>query len=510
MTYPEKLGSILVQLTNFAGINSFGEAVYVPYDVTSYVRNGSLQIKNILTRQVDTCSFELLSSIYTPSAWDEVTISIGATRLFAGYVQAVKVEPLGIGSSQLVYQVDCADYTALLTKTVVKAEYENMTDAAMLAGLFAIYLSEVDATTYVHAVKTHDRRRFNRKSLREILDELSESAGADWYIDYSKKVHYFLTEESFAPFNLVDVGSANYSTTYPHQKLVLDTNGTGVVNRVEVVGGNYRSEDQTIYLAGTGQDARVILPFKAHAPTGQTSIQVWRNDGTLLSPSWTSLTVKVGYIESLGATTEVLHYFSEKVLEQQNAWPALSNAVKVTAKFEVPLRARVRDQASYNHYGLWLDGLIVDSNLTTRDTARMAGRGLLAEKALASTALSCTAWQSGLRAGMTIHVTDALQGINADYLIHDVTTKVVDLKYVIYELQLGTFNASLVDIIAALARSSKQEPTWRDDEVLDEILEQIDGITLTESVAAPSTSNGPYNWSPTGTGAFNWGFGAWG
>jgi hypothetical protein len=494
MTYPRKMTVTLTAAGN---------------DISAYVQNGSLQIKNILTRQIDTCSFQLVSPAYIPDDWDEVVVTAGGANLFGGYVQKVTAQLLGDGTSKLSYRVDCSDYTVLLAKTLVKAEYTAATDGGMITDLFWKYLPEI-TISYVRAIKTHDRRRFNRKSLREIIDDLSDSAGADWYVDASKNLHYFLSEETAAPYGLADVGSANYTSTFPMQDLVVDTNGSNVFNRVEVVGSFYRSTDQTIYVAGTGVDTRVIMPFGAHAPTGSSGIQVWRNDGSLGSPSWTQMTVKTGYIDTLGASTEVLHYYSERVLEQQAAWPALANAVKVTAQFDIPLRTRVRDQASYDHYGRWLDTLITDTNLVSQDTAKMAGRGQLAQTALATTALRCTVWEPGLAAGQTISVVESVQGINANYLVREVDTTVIDMGYTQYNLQLGVYDPSLVDIIAALARASKKEPIWRDDEVLDEILEQIETIVFTDTANAIVTSTGPYKWSPTGAGAFNWGYAKWG
>ncbi len=473
-------------------------------DITDYLRVGTLQIESVLTHQVDTCKLRLLSSVpKTPEDWMEIAVQDGATKLFGGFVQVVRKEELGLGYE---YTLECADYACLLDRIIVKAEYEDMTDAAILADLFADYLPEIDASTHVTAIKTHTKIRFNRMTLRECVNALADYADGDWYIDYDENLHFFLGESNSATFDLSD--SPDYSQTYPFSDLELELDGTGVVNRVEVVGGNYLSDDQTIYLEGTGQDNRITMPFKMHEPAAGGGIQVYRNDGTESSPVWTQLTVKVGHIDSLSGADEALHYFQEQVLEQQNAWPNLPNAVKVIGRYEVPLRARIRDTESYAHYGRWFDDTIVDSDITDKNAARLAGKGKLAQSALAATAITCKTRQPGLRSGEVVHLTSSRFGIDADYLIQKVSMKETSKNLAEFAVSLGTYNPDLIDIMARLARQAKPRPLWREDEVLDELLEHAESLSLAESCSVAATS-APYTWGPGGANDFKWGFGVW-
>jgi len=43
------------------------------------------------------------------------------------------------------------------------------------------------------------------------------------------------------------------------------------------------------------------------------------------------MTVLTGYINTLTTSTQVLYYEQEQVLQQQNAWPNLQNAIQVFA-----------------------------------------------------------------------------------------------------------------------------------------------------------------------------------
>lgn len=486
-------------------------------DVSNYVDPKNFSINNALTRQVDTCTLTLEDArAVGPQAWQELVVLDGASRLFGGYVTDIDREEGAAteeASPPSVMGLDCtltaSDYSIRLDKVIVKAEYVNMTDAAILADLFADYLpgEGFDATTYVTAIKTHARKRFNRKTLLECIQDLAGLAKADFYVDYNKALHYFETSTgaTTAPFALSD--SPDLTTSMPFADFVVNLDGAGVVNRVEVLGGNYRSDDTEFQLPGNGADARIILPFKLHAPDGETSIKVWRNDGTDASPTWTALAVKTGYIDTLGSASEVLYYFQEKVLEISTPWPALEKAVKIEAKYEVPLRTRVQDPASIAHYGLILDDVLVDDTITDKTLARLAGLAKLAESAMAKMAITLRCDQPGLRAGQMVSVVNTAQQVSDTYLVQKVSAKIGVNGRAHYGVTLGTYNPNLIDMMLVLARNAKPKAIWRDDEVLDELLQAAESISFAE-VVDDVDSVPPYWFSDNAAKNFDWGFGS--
>lgn len=490
MTYPERL-----DLTVFIG----------GVDVTAYVQPGSMQIVSVLTYQSDTCKLLLEdASGLTIGDWEEIVILDGGTRIFAGYAMVTASSEIGLEEN---LQVQGVSYEALLEKVVIKKQYTSaITDAAILTDLFAMYLSEIDTST-LQPGHSYERVRFNRWTLRKVIDFLSDNACADWYIDANKTLHYFTGEENSAPFELSD--DPDLSDSMPYTNLQLNLDGSGVVNRVEVVGGYYVSQsDETFILAGTGQDERVSLPFKLHAGSG-SAIEVWRNDGTEAAPSWTALTVKVGYIDELSSTSEVLYYFETQVLEQQDNWPNLTNAVMVTGRREIPILTRVRDDESYKHYGRWFDGVIKDTEINDLTTARLRAQGYLAQNALSQPAITLTCYAPGLRSGQTVHITNTRRGITDDYLIQRVSVTVGINGQAQYDVEAGTYNPDLVALLVALKRSTETVLEWRDDETLNEVLIQSEALGLSEGVHNMTATSGPYKWSPTVDGAFNWSFGKW-
>lgn len=467
-------------------------------DVTAYVDPETFGIASVLTHQIDTSEFTLENAgAVAPTDWDEVAIYDGAlsaaTRIFGGSVtDSSESEGEGAGRD---FDVGCGDYGAYLDHVFIKAEYESTTDAAIIEDLFETYAMNYDPTTFVEAVRTHEKIRFNRISLREIMDILAELAQGDWYVDYERRVHFFVAEIPPAPHGLSD--SPDMVTTFPYERMRIKTDGAGVINRVEVVGGNYLSDDATFYLQGTGQDPIVKMPFKMHGPEAGGALDVWRNDGSEGSPSWTSMTVKVGHIDSLGGANEVLHYFQEQNLEQQANWPALPNAIKIFGRYEVPLRARVRDQASFNHYKLWFDAVINNPDIVDKTNAKLAGKALIAKSALGRVDVSCRTREPGLRSGMRVPFTNANAGISGDeYMVQRAGAKIGAGGFVIYDVKLGAYSPDLIDVFIKLARAAKSKPIWRDDEVLDELLEEADVLEFVETTHAPVPTTDPYHWGP--------------
>ena len=60
-----------------------------------------------------------------------------------------------------------------------------------------------------------------------------------------------------------------------------------------------------------------------------------------------------------------------------------------------------------------------------------------------------------------------------------------------YAIDVGVYNKTLADVILALAKKSTASPAWNDDEVLDEILNKSENISVSE-IPALSYSSSPY------------------
>lgn len=468
----------------------------------------TVKYTSVLTKQYDTCTFKLFNVPTSVSItnWQEVIILDVSSRLFAGVITQVEPSQSGV-IYDVNYFITCVDYSKLLETAVVQAtKYTNKTDTYIINDLFTEYLPEINTSTYVSELGTIPSVVFGRRLLKDALNFICGLTGADWYVDYDKNLHYFKSEDTSASFSFSD--DPDLWTTFPYYGLVKIDDGSGIFNVVEVVGGNYRSADETIYLSGTGQSARIILPFKYQAPTGQTSIQVWRNDGTEGTPIWTAMTVKVGYIGELAGANDVLYYFQEAVLEQTSNWPNLPNAVKLTGQHEIPLRTRVRNQASIELFNREIQSFYIDTSIVDKTVAQLKGKQLLIESSLGKQTYAWNCEKRGLRSGITVGMKNTTMGIDTSYLIQRVGMEIGIGGAVSVTVEAGNYNADLIDILLSLKRLSMPSEPYREDEVLDVLLSSsIEEIELGDEVVSISRHTGTYSKWDDGS---NWGFAKWG
>jgi len=201
--------------------------------------------------------------------------------IFGGYI--LTIDPAAADNlTKNKFVLGCVDYSALLERSYVQLECVGKTDAEIIAAVFAAAdppLPTIDVTTHVDTLCTLARERYNRMTVKEILDQLCERSGGHWYldIDLALFLHYFATESLAAPFNVSDdpleAGCVVVEDLRSHQ------DGTDVVNVIEIVGGNHRSSDVVDEYSGTGYKRKLNLVSRTKPPTGETKIIVKRNDG---------------------------------------------------------------------------------------------------------------------------------------------------------------------------------------------------------------------------------------
>ena len=478
-------------------------------DRTSSIPVGSIDIENVLTKQIDTSRFLVEDGGgFGISDLQTVIISNPAetVRYFAGLIESFDVLSRG---PRLDYPLTMVDFTWLLDhpEALVNAEYTDQDDSAIIDAFMDAAAPDIEDTTYVKTVRSSlERQQYSRMTPRQALDALAEITGADWYVDEGPGpgaqlayLHYFATEENTAPYSLSN--APDDVTSFGYTDLV-DTHLAASANLIEVVGGEYLSTDQTIYLANDGTQTNVQLPFKCSAPDGQSAIQVWVNDGTDGTPVWTAKTVGTGYIHDI-SDYDCLNFFQEKYLEFATAPPELELAVKITCRYWIPLRQRVRDYVSYANYGRWMADKIVDANITDKDTAKKRAKIELARRAATQVSYTLNTLEPGLRSGQHVRLVNAARGVDDTFLIQRVVTRSLGGGYASFAVELGLYNPNLVDIIAALKRA-ESGATWGADDVLDELLENAEAVGVADT-ASETASSGPYLWD-----AFNWGFGVWG
>jgi hypothetical protein len=480
------------------------------HDVTAYLNlgpelPGRLELHSVLTHQIDTCSFDVYNIgpvISWFKEWSEVIITDtgSGSRLFGGFLQLPSTASMA-GGTRMDGKIQCSDYTCLLDHVKVKELFVGQTDAYMLAYVFNKYLPEINATTYVQALKTWPLLKLNNVTIRQAIDKLAQGAGCDWYVDYNKNLHFYYGVASAAPFDLSD--TPNLTTTIPYTDFKMNLDGTGVINRVTVNGGTYLSDPQYHYIQGTGQDNIVFIPGgKWAAAPGNATLLVWRNDGTAGVPVWSPMNVLTPNTPLVNPA-DVIFDSSTSSLTQLYAWPNLPNAVRIYGCYTIPTLVRsFTDQVSFAYYGRYFDAVINDTNINDKQSALIAAVGLMVQNSLGGKQITCKIYQPGLRAGQTIKITNALHSIaGVSFQIQKADGVISMGGYAVYMLEIGVYHQNLIDMLIAVARNSQPVPDWADSQNLNDYLAETETITpISETTPAPTSTAGPYYWGTVAGG----------
>ena len=485
-------------------------------DVTAYCpRQGDalkglppLVIEQEMGRDIDEASFGLAdASALSIQEWDEVIITNDAEteRYFAGYLMGLESAP---ANTEIHYICDCLDYTAILEKAIINEEWEDTADNTILGNIKTNAepaLTAFDFATNVTNLGTVAFLRLARRTVRDALEELADRVGAEWYIDYNKNLHWFSVEAADAAYSISD--DPDLSADFPCGQLRRMVDGHEVINRVTIVGGDYLSGDQTHEYAADNQQVRFTVPYFYREPTTGT-ILIDKNTGSDVSPSWSAQTVGIKYIDD-GASPakDVLFSHQERFVEFASAPSNLTRAWRITARYEIPLRTRVRSEDSFDRYGQWFEGVINDEDIKDKTEAQSRGKYFLAANALAKTVFHCKVYEPGLRAGEIIQLVNSNLSVNDTYFIRKLTRRFPGGGFIIDDLELGDYIADLFVLMAQIARKAEGRAKWRDDEVLDELLQYVETLSLSEATTVTATST-PYTYQG-GANDFNYGFGVY-
>ena len=161
------------------------------YDKTKYVDWNSLRIQNILTSEVDTCSFVIKSygdHQYTPKIAKEVIITDG-DRIFAGHI--INITQQAQSYKIIKYECECVDYTRLLQKKLVSDTFEDQTISQIIETLITTYCNGYGfTTTNVDCSIEIERITFNYISVQQCLERLADIVNYNWWVDYNKNIYF--------------------------------------------------------------------------------------------------------------------------------------------------------------------------------------------------------------------------------------------------------------------------------------------------------------------------------
>jgi hypothetical protein len=237
-------------------------------DILRRVTEGTLEITNSGCRASGVMTFRAEAPTGTLSilAEHEAVFSDGAAILYGGLVKTVTPvselcqqgkpaippdpedeEDPGVPAEAgwRAYDVECQDYTVLATMDIIDAElgdFTGLTDKQIITAAFAAHgTKSIVVGTECQVLKTSvAQTAFLGRTLAEFMDELCRQTGGSWYVDYSRHLHYFITESEVAPFGISDTPDG--VTTFGFDQLTYPEDSLELKNAV-------------FYIPGTGGDA---------------------------------------------------------------------------------------------------------------------------------------------------------------------------------------------------------------------------------------------------------------
>jgi hypothetical protein len=451
-------------------------------DRTKYVQSDSLQIDNILTRQVDRCKFSVQKvyggSIlnYTPSIGHEVIITRDGTKIFAGLITRITQK---LNSQKiLVYDLDMEDYTRLLDRKLVPDTYTDMTIDEIIASMIANYINVGDGITVnSNCPITIDYIAFNYLPISKCLTQLADFANYDWYIDYDKVIQFFAKDALPAPVVLSDTNGS-----YLDNSLVIRRDNSQVRNVIYVRGGKYLGDTFTTEIEATGVDAIYPLGYKYQD----------------LSVTLTGQPLSVGLDNlDLADDYDLLWNFQEKIIKFKDADIPSSGAVmRVGGRPYLPVRVKVRDEVSINSMATAEGGsgeyefLIIDNTIESRQEARDRATAELNSYKQTLDEGSFRTYVDGFRAGQQLTINSTAHDINETFVVNRVTTKMWTADRFIYDIQLVTTKTfGIIEYLQQLLIDKTKEFKINENEIIDVVEAASETIDISETILSSITHN---------------------
>lgn len=448
-------------------------------DRTNLVELNSLRIDNVLTKEIDSCSFKIRkfgSRTFVPKVGNTVLIDDTGTTIFGGVI--IRVFQETIGDAIVVYEVECSDYTRLLDQHLVAETYEDMTVNAIIADLIANWAPTGVTGTQVSCSIVVDYIQFKYEPVSDCLRQLAEMVGYDWYIDYDKDIYF---KEPTATPASVDVQDDN--GTYMKDSLVIRRDNTQMRNSVIVRGGEYLGAQFTSDIEADGD--QIIFPLGYKYSDFEATL------------STTALNIGIDYIDDPD-NFDAMYNFNEKILRFKDIdKPSAGAILKVAGKPHLPVITKVKNQDlidsvfSAEQIG---DGryeyLVIDKAINSKEGAR--ARALAEIKTYGETLSegNFDTETSGLRAGQRIRINSTIQGIDEYFIINKVTLVLATPTNLVYRISLITTKTmNFISVLKKLLLAETKKLEIKSDELLDLVEAADETITLTEVVAIASAQS---------------------
>jgi hypothetical protein len=421
-------------------------------DQTDLVVAGSLSVSTSITSQVSEAFFQIRKyggRTFTPDVDDIVEIYDGADKIFKGIVMDI-AESLDAPTA-LMYNINCVSSSWKLDRLLAARAYQNKSVGQILTELVAEFAPDftVDAPTATFNVR---QIVFNNIPVSDAIFRLSKILSYEWYVDVNDVIHFQPRLSEPAPYNLTDT-----SGNYAYRGLVRKLDGTQIVNKVIVRGGEYDGELQTDDITVTGS---VTSAFNLPSKFANLTVELDSGSG------FVAQTVGIDPIDNFDSF-DVLYNYQGQSIRWENP---LDDGYVIRYSGNPKFRAfAVQGSAiSEARYGK-REKVIRDNSIEDNDTARRRAIAELQTYANEIQDANFFTYTPGLRAGMRINLTSTERDCNVDFVIKKLTFQAIDPTNFGYKVDcITTQKYDLIDLLRYIL-----EPETPETDETAEIIEFV-------------------------------------
>ena len=440
-------------------------------DRTEKVEYDSVDVARALTSQIDTSSFEVVvkeTTDWRPTLQDDVKILEDTDVIFAGTL--IEMDEVMRGGDVQVIRCRAKDYSFDFDRELVANVYENTTVQAAIEDIVDNYTTGFTYNNVV-AAGSIDYLAFKYEYPSKCLQQLAELIGYDWYIDENKDVHFFAKESVTAPFDLDDTGGKYYFDTLKVKHDVKNLRNTIIVR-----GGTYLGNSVTEEIVADGDQITFLWAYKY-------SNAVFKIDGGA------ALNVGIDFIDD-PTSYDALYNFNEKALKfPSGSQPTSGEVVSVTGDPHIPVIVRVKDPVAIAEHGAF-EYKVVDKSINSKEGARDRAQAELRGWADEIHEGAFETKEAGLKVGMAITVASTLRGINQDYIINRITSKLINGSEWRHKVSLITTQTfGMMEFLQRLLIQKDKEIVIDENEVVDLVESYFETISIGETVVTSLVHN---------------------
>jgi len=431
-------------------------------DATGFVVERSLKKDDVMTSQVDTLTFNYKkygTKTFLPVIGDEVIVTDTdtSTVMFGGNITEIAVRSEAGGVA--VYDVTCTDYSSILSGELIATTYVNKTVKYIIDDILPAGFTSNNVLGDI----TIKKIVFNYQSVDDCIKKMASIINYNWYVDYSKDVHFFAKNQELSPFNI-----DNNLTDVIVDSLEVERSNSQLINSIYVIGGDYvgNSRDE-IYNAVTDQTIFPLANKFSSKPTVTLN----------------SVAVDVG-VDNLQTFTDgfdVLWSYGEKYIRFENALTS-GDVVEITGTPLIPVIVKLNEPSSIGTYGI-RQLKIDDASIKDIDTAKQVAKAKLEAYKNGTTSGKFSTYTGGLRSGQTITINNSILGIDESFLIKKVSTRFLSNAVAVYTATIVSYEVvGIIELLQDLLNIKNELTDLKEDVVLTKIEQIIEEINVVELV----------------------------